>query len=886
MDGNWHSVSLKTAFKSLGSSPSGLSGQQAQSALSKFGYNELAMAEKEPWYIMYLSQFKSLPIMMLIAAAAISLALGLTVDNKKLIDAGAIVVAVLIATTFGFWQEYKAERALEALKRMVVLRSVVVRDKRDITINSRELVPGDVIILEEGSRVPADILLIEGANLACDQSTLTGESRPSEKSPCNLASKTVLLERRNMVFAGTTVVRGHCRGLVVETGMRTEFGKIVGFVAQDEEKETRLQANISELSKNLGYAGITLAVLFFAIGILRGEAMADMFVVAVTLAVAVIPEGLPTVLAITLALGVQKMAKKNAIVRKISAVEALGSATVICTDKTGTITQNRMTVQEIVLPGKTYPLSKGGLDSSAIRHDSGLCRAVEVMALCNNAIYVYDSGKETMSGDPTETALLSAVKLCGADERRLRLAHRAVGEIPFDSDRKMMSSIRLFGSRRMALVKGAPEKVLSHCTHALISGSEKKITPDIRKKMAADSRSLGESGMRVLALAYRPIGAIGKYTTQNTERSLVYVGLAGMEDPPRPEAQSAISLCRSAGIRVIMITGDSLATAKAIAAKVGMLSEGQKAVDGSELEGISEQGLQQILRNAAVFARVTPEQKYRIVESLSKSGEIVAVTGDGVNDAPAIKKADIGVAMGIAGTDVTKEVADVVLTDDNFSSIVNAVKYGRTIFNNIKSFVRYQISTNVAALTLMFAAPALSLPLPLLPIQILWINIMIDGPPALALGAEQPSADIMDRPPRDPKASFVSRNLVISILFIGLLMASITLAVFAFYLSFAPEKAGTVAFTLFVFLQLFNALNCRSGHESLFSRLFSNPGIYAAIALSLSIHLAIVFFAPLEEVFKTVPLEAGDLLAIVGAALLIIVLEEFKKKFLPHTTNY
>ena len=886
MDGNWYSGSAESSFRALGSSPSGLSEAQAQLALQKGGYNELVAEKKDPWYKLYISQFNSLPIAMLLAAAAISAALGFLVNPEKLIDAGAISVAMLIATSFGFWQEFKAEKALEALKKMVVLRSVVVRGGQDTTIDSRELVPGDVVILEEGSRVPADIRLIEAVNLACDQSMLTGESHHSDKSVCSLPAKTPLSERKNMVFAGTIVVRGHCRGLVVETGMRTEFGRIVGIVIKEPEHETRLQADISDLSKNLGYAGLILATAFFAIGLLRGEALVEMFIVAVTLAVAVIPEGLPTVLAITLAIGVQKMAKKNAIVRRISAVENLGSATVICTDKTGTITQNRMTVEELVLPEKAYGISVGRLDPSALRHDPCLLRAVEVMALCNNSLYVYDSGKESISGDHTEVALLRAATACGADERKMRAEHRVVGEIPFDSGRKMMTSVRLFGNRRMALVKGAPEQIIPRCTRLLLPSGEQQLTPAWRKKIASDARSLGETGMRVLALAYRHVPASGKYTSQNTECSLVYVGLSGMEDLPHPEVQQAISLCRTAGIRVIMVTGDSLATAKAVALKVGLMAEGQRAIDGSELEGLSDAEFSRVLSETPVFARVTPEQKYRIVSALMDSGEVVAVTGDGVNDAPAIKRADIGVAMGVAGTDVAKEVADIVLTDDNFTSIVNAVRYGRTIFNNIKSFVRYQISTNVAAITLMFAAPALSLPLPLNPIQILWINIMMDGPPALALGAEHPAHDIMRRPPRSPTASFITRNLVLSILSTGIIMAAISLSVFAFYTHYSPLKAGTVVFTLFVFLQLFHALNCRSGQESLFSRLFSNPAIYLAIALSLAVHMAIVYFAPLQSVFKTVPLEPGDLLTILAAASLIIIIEELKKKFLKQLTVY
>jgi len=885
-DDNWHSYSLASLYGKLKTSERGLSEKAAAERLSEHGANELVEIKKDAWYTMLLKQFFNLPILLLLAAAAISLALGMTVDDKKIIDAVAITVAVLIAVFFGFFQEYRAEKALAALKKMVVLRSVVVRGGREVEIESRELVPGDIVILEEGSRVPADMRIVESINLAAEQSSLTGESVPSQKSACTLTAKTVLSERENMLFAGTTIVRGHCKGVVIETGMNTEFGKIVGYVDREGEKETRLQHDISELSKNLGYAGIALALVFFAIGIFRGETATDMFVVAVTLAVAVIPEGLPTVLAITLALGVQKMAKQNAIVRKMPAVETLGSATVICTDKTGTITQNRMAVQEIVLTQSSYAIAQGALDASFIRKNSALRRAVEIMALCNNSMAIESYGKKVLSGDPTETALLSAVASCGGNEKRLRAEHKLVGEVPFDSERKMMSVIRMYGGKRFALVKGAPEKILPRCVKLLTNTGEGKMHPDNRKKALSDSHDLGNEGKRVLALAYRPIEKMAKYTSANTERSLVFVGLVSMEDPPRPEVHEAIALCRSAGIKVVMITGDSLSTARAIAMKVGLMEPGRRAMDGSELEGLSKAKLEALLPQIAVFARVTPEQKYNIVSAYMRMGEIVAVTGDGVNDAPAIKKANIGVAMGISGTDVTKEVADIVLTDDNFTSIVNAIKYGRTIFNNIKSFVRYQISTNVAALSLMFAAPALALPLPLMPLQLLWINIMIDGPPALALGAEPPSNEEMKKPPRSPKASFVNRNMVLSIFLLGLLMAAIALAVFGFYLSYSPAKAYTVVFTLFVFLQLANALNCRSAQESLFSRLFANPYIFIAIFISLALHMAIVFYAPLEEIFKTVPLAAEDFAVIIIASSLILVFEELKKKFFRHTTLY
>jgi Ca2+-transporting ATPase len=509
------------------------------------------------------------------------------------------------------------------------------------------------------------------------------------------------------------------------------------------------------------------------------------------------------------------------------------------------------------------------------------------MALCSTAMRVESDGESVMCGDPTEVALLRAVSACGASESSLRMEHRAVGEVPFESGRKMMSSIRLYGSKRLALVKGAPEKVIPRCTSVLIEGKPKPIAQKMARRFSSQAQQLGQDGMRVLALAYRPIAELPSYSSANTERSLVLVGLVAMEDPARPEVPQAIASCKSAGIRVIMLTGDSLHTAMAIASRVGLLGNGQRAVDGQRLEEMDDAGLARALSSAGLFARVTPEQKYRITKFLMESGEIVAVTGDGVNDAPALKRANIGVAMGIAGTDVSKEVADIVLTDDNFASIVNAVRYGRTIFANIKSFVRYQLTTNVAALLFMFLAPAFGLPLPLLPLQILWINIIMDGPPALALGAEPPAKDVMQKPPRNPSASFLSKNLIASILFLGTVMAAVSLCVFAFYVvAFEPYRAYTTAFTLFVFLQFFNALNCRSSHASVLSRPFSNPYLYFAIVICMGLQAAIIYYPPLQGIFGTVPLEPPDWGFILAAASLIVILEELKKKHLPQFTVY
>ena len=885
-DNNWHSISISSLFSKLGTSKNGLSKRAAAEKLSRFGPNEITQIKKDPWYVLFFAQFKSLPIFMLLVATAISLALGLTIDTSKILDAIAISVAILLAVTFGFWQEYNAERVLDALKKMTVPRSLVVRDNQMVLIDSRELVVGDIVLIDEGSRVPADIRLIEATNVAVDQSMLTGESLPASKQVSLFSAKTVLAEQKNMLFSGTIIVRGHGKGVVVATGMRTEFGKIVNFVTEEDDAQTPLEKSISGLSKTLGIAGLVFSILFFFIGLLQGQVAMHMLVVAITLAVAVIPEGLPTVLAITLALGVQKMAKKNAIVRKMPSVETLGSATVICTDKTGTLTQNKMTVQEIILASETYSIGQGKLDSRAAKRDVVLGRAIEIMALCNNAMSITSDENETMAGDPTETALLSAIAICGQDEKIIRKAHALEAEIPFDSMRKMMSVIRTSKNKRIAFVKGAPDKLILRCSKILLPAGEKPFTAKWKNKFLSDTNSLCSDGMRVLALAYRPVGKMGAYTSENTENNLVFVGLVGMEDPPRPEVSGAIALCKSAGIRVVMVTGDSPITAKAIAAKVGLLTQNKKVIDGVELASMSDEQLDRVLPSVAVFSRVTPADKYRIVSAFLRKGEVVAVTGDGVNDAPAIKKANIGLAMGITGTDVSKEVADIILTDDNFASIVSAIQYGRTIFANIKSFVRYQISTNIGALGLMFATSALSMPLPLLPIQILWINIMVDGPPAIALGSEPPTGKEMKMPPRDPKAKILTNNLIISIIFIGALMAAISLAVFGYYLSFEPQKAFTVVFTLFIFLQLMNALNCRSARESFISNFFSNKYLLLAIVGSLAVHMAILYYAPLQEVFKTVPLSLQDFGIILASASLIIILEEFKKRFLPKTTIY
>jgi Ca2+-transporting ATPase len=883
---SWHSLSIAAAYSLAGSSKSGLTQEEAARRLLKYGPNELESMGAEPWYFKLLSEFKSLPILMLVLAAAISIALGFTSDSSQFISAGAIIVAIFIAVFFGFFQEYKAERALDALKKMVVQRSVVLRSGIMYEVDSRTLVPGDIVVLSEGHRVMADMRLVESSNLACDQSILTGESHLSRKSDSPIPVRTPLGDRSNMLYCGTIVARGHCIGLVVATDMKTEFGKIAAFVSKNESSPTPLERDIDSISHLLGAGGIIICVLFFVLGFLEGIPVDRILLIAITLAVAIIPEGLPTVLAITLAIGVQKMASEGAIVRKMQAVETLGSATVVCTDKTGTLTQNRINVHQIILPERTYDIGNGTISEHDMQDDPVLARAIEGMVLCNNAMFVKEGEVEKVSGDPTEAALLWAARECSGKGRAMRLEQHLISEIPFNAARRMMTSVREYGKKRTAYVKGAPEQVLLCCTKILTEKGERALTRNERSHFLSEASSLGAQGMRSLALAYREIGVLKEYTAKNAERELVFVGLVGMEDPPRAEAAEAVALCQSAGIRVIMVTGDSLQTASIIASRVGILKRGMKTVDCCSLDSMSDEQLKKALLSTAVFARTTPEQKYRIVSLLKAMGEVVAVTGDGINDAPAMKTANIGVAMGISGTDVTKEVADIVLSDDNFASIVRAVRYGRTTFSNIKSFVRYQLSTNVGAVLLMFAALAFRLPLPLLPLQILWINVMVDGPPALALGMEPSSRNEMNAPPRDTKESFITKNLMVTIIFTGVLIAMFTLAAFTYYLSYAPMKAYTEAFVLFVLLQLTNAFTCRAGSKPLHERLFSNRWLLLAIFGSLLVHVAIIYYAPLQLVFHTMPLDASDLLFLVPFVVVMVLLEELKKKYLPLATKY
>jgi len=896
-----HSAPEGYLFNCLKSSKEGLTSPQAAESLSNFGPNELRLHQVSGPLQILIRQFKNILIVLLLLSAGVAFMV------NDLLDAIGILVAVALSVFFGFFQEYKAEQALSALRKIASPHANVIRDGRETEVLSSAIVPGDLLVLSEGDLVPADCRMLEGANVSSDQSALTGESVPSSKSPGTLGASTPLAERKNMLYAGTTIVRGHCRAIAFSTGVSSEFGKIAEKLASMEDEPAPLTQKISALGENIGKIAMALCFFFFLFGVWRGEEMAKMLIIAISLAVAAIPEGLPTVLAITLAIGVQRMAQQHAIVRKLPAVETLGSATVICTDKTGTLTANRMTLMRLFTRGTVYSIGGGPLDLRAgiFENDpasgggqtpadskalSDVRFALSCGALCNDAAIFYKSPEHISGtrGDPTEIAILVAAEKAGMGQEKLREQSRKISEIAFEYTRKMMTQVRMHGASPRAYSKGAPEKILSLCTKIIDGKGVRKITDSDRKEIHAMVEKFGRQALRTLAFAYSDLPSSYKAGDDDgIEKGMVFVGMAGFIDPPRKEVAEAIALSQSAGIRIVMITGDSHITASVIAEQLGLLSSGGKVRLGDEIGKMSEAELSLAVKDLAVCARATPEHKYMIVAALKRNGEIVAVTGDGVNDAPSIKAADIGIAMGVGGTDVARGAADVILTDNNFRTITMSIRQGRSIYENIRSFVRFQFTTNVAALTLMFSCPLLGFPLPLAPLQILWANIMMDGPPALALGIEPSRSDAMSRPPRKPSAPFVSRTLLASILTSGFLMFAITLAVFAYYDPIGNFKmASTMAFTTFIMLQLANAFNCRSDHLSAFNNLFSNKALIAAVLVAFLIHLGIIYLPDLQAIFGTVPLTRHDWALVAGGAIAMVAFEEMRKRFFEKLTEY
>ncbi|MDI9619076.1 calcium-transporting P-type ATPase, PMR1-type [Methanothermobacter sp.] len=820
----WARMSVKEVLKELKTSENGLDSDEAARRLEAYGKNELVEEKKAGPIRMFLAQFMDILIILLILAAVASYFVG------DVLDSAVILFVVVVNATVGFIQEYRAEKAMEKLKGLVSTEATVIREGMTQKVPASELTIGDIVIIEEGDNVPADIRLIEAYDLRIDESTLTGESIPVQKTHEDPED-----ERDVIAFMDSDVVSGRGKGAVIAVGMDTSIGRIAEMIQEDEGK-TPLQEKIASLGKSLGLIAVVVCAMVFAIQFLRGLPLVDTFMTAVSLAVASVPEGLPAILTLTLALGMQRMARSNAIVRRLLAVETLGSCSVICTDKTGTLTHNRMTVRESELTSPEM--------------------ALLVSALCNNATISDDR----VIGDPTDAAILSFAEENGYSRKDLEEKYPRLMEIPLDSKRKRMTTINQLADGRYLLIKGAPEIILGRCSYVDYNGSLRAMDDDELAKWMSRLNDMTSRALRVLALAYRKLP-----DGDEEERDLVFAGLVGMMDPPRKEAAEAIETCRKAGIKVVMITGDHRDTAVAIAHELGLMDDGL-ALTGRELDDLSDDEFEEMVEDVRVYARVFPEQKVRIVEALQRRGHVVAMTGDGVNDAPALKKAAIGVAMG-SGTDVARESSDMVLQDDNFATIVKAVREGRTIFDNIRRFVKFQLSTNVGAILTIVSASLINLPVPFNPIQILWINIIMDGPPAQSLGVEPPESDIMLRKPE--REDIMPRRNLLRIVIAGAVMAAGTLGLYMYMLSSGNgvERAMTVAFTVFVMFQIFNVFNCKSRTG------FSNKSLIVAVAASLLLQILVVYLAPLEGVFRTVPLTVTDWILIIAVASLILIAE-------------
>jgi Ca2+-transporting ATPase len=867
----------------------GLGEEVAAQRLVEFGPNRLLEVGRVPAWRQFASQFTEFMVLVLIGAAIVSGVL------QEWIDAVAILAIVVLNAVLGFVQQYRAERALEALKKMAAPLATVIRDGNLSSIPAEELVPGDVIALVMGDLVPADARLLETHLLEVDEASLTGESVPvKKKADVVLPDGCPLADRRNTVYSSTVVTYGKGTAVVTDTGMDTELGKIAHLVQTMGREETPLQRRLEEVGKLLVYGCLAIVIVVFGLGLWRGVPAVEMFLTAVSLAVAAIPEGLPAVVTIALALGVRRMVQRNALIRKLPSVETLGSATVICTDKTGTLTQSVMTVRKIGLLDQVVDVTGDGYapqgeflgDSGPVdREDHDLQLALKIGVLCNNANLIQDDAgsKWKAVGDPTEAALLAAAAKAGLWRADLGAEYRMLKELPFDSNRKRMTTIwREPEGAVTAYVKGAPDVVLGLCTHVQTNGKARRATPEDKEQLLALNNHFADEAMRVLAVAYRSVeGEVDEPSIEEVEQNLVFAGLMAMKDPPRLEAKEAIATARGAGLEVVMITGDHKATAVAIAKELDLYRDGDIALTGAELDEIDDQRLAEMVEQVRVYARVSPEHKLRIVRAWESWGHIVAMTGDGVNDAPALKEADIGIAMGITGTDVSKEASDMILTDDNFASIVSAVEEGRAIFDNIRRFIHFLLSCNIGELLAMFLASLFGLPMPLLPIQILWVNLATDSLPALALGVEPAEPGGMDRPPRPPEEGVITRRMATMMGIQGMIIGLLTLGAFAieyYVVGGGVERARVMAFSTTIFAQNVHAFNVRSNRFSVFQLgLFTNRWLVAAFGAVILSELAVIYVPFFQPIFKTMPLTLQDWGVVIGLGIMPLVIVEIVK---------
>ena len=889
---DWHtqtSDELETILQS--NLDRGLTEWEAQQRLAKHGPNELPEAPPVSALTLLLRQFTSVIIWVLIGAAVIS---GLL---QEWVDAAAILAIVLLNAVLGFVQEYRAEQSIAALKKLSITMAHVIREEMIRSIPARELVPGDLIQIEAGDRVPADSRVVYATGFQTQEASLTGESTPVAKSAEPIPQTEVPLgDRHNMLFMGTIVVSGKGRALVTATGAQTELGKIAALIhreTQAEQEETPLQRRLEQLGHTLLWLSLGIVTVVFLLGTLRGITAVTMFLTAVSLAVAAIPEGLPAVVTVTLALGVTRMVQRHALIRRLPAVETLGSTTVICSDKTGTLTKNEMTVTALYQGGEIFTVTgEGYAPAGEIRSNSelmtpalkpGLMTLLRASVLCNGAELRQESLIWHIVGDPTEGALLVVAAKVGLTKNHLEQENTWLGEVPFDSERKKMTVVRRTPSGPVAFVKGAPDVLVRDCQAWLTRGGDiQPLTDAIRQEITATNQRLASQALRVLGVAMRPLDRIPDvYDAKSLEHDLVFLGLVGMKDPIRPEAKAAVEACRAAGIRTVMITGDHKDTAVAIAKELGIMEPGEQAISGAELNQLSDEELGDRVKAAAVYARVTAEHKLRVVRAWKQQGAVVAMTGDGVNDAPALKAADIGVAMGITGTDVTKEASDMVVMDDNFASIAAAVEEGRAIYDNIRKSVYFLLSCNISEILLMLLATLFGLPLPLLPVQLLWINLVTDGLPALALAVDPADADLMQRPPRPPQEQFLTRASLLRLFVQGTFIAVITLLTFLYCLygmDLNLDRARTLTFTVMVLAQLFHALNNRSENRSIFALgLWTNKPLLATVGLSALLQAGIVSWPPVQSIFKVAPFDPEHWVLAIGIGMLPLVAMEIWK---------
>ena len=872
----WHTMEVTAVAATLRSTPTGLAAADAARRLEEHGPNELETHKSISAWETFAAQFKNVLVLILLSATIVSGFLG------HALEATVITVIVLFAVMLGFIQEHRAGRALEALRKMAAPTARVLRDGEEVVLPARELVPGDVVVVRMGDRAPADARVLQSINLTMDEAALTGESVPVEKTAAAIEEVALPIgDRRNMLYAGTIAAYGRGRAVVVATGMSTEFGQIARMVESVDAGRTPLQENLDKLGATLGKAALVVVALVVIVGLARGVPAIEIFMFGIALAVAVVPEALPAVVTISLAIGVRRMVKRQALVRRLPIVETLGSTSVICSDKTGTLTRNEMTVRQLCVNGQVLELSGTGYDptgdlledGAAVQPSTAVQLLLRAAVLASDARLVKREGRWTIDGDATEGALLVAATKTGLDPAVLTDDEPRVAEIPFTSDRRRMTTLHGASTPLVAYSKGAAEDIIAGCTRHRVAGADAPLTAADREWFRDVEQRMAGNGLRVLAIAMKHDAS-----TADAESDMTLLGMVALLDPPRPEARVAVQTCEAAGIRAVMITGDHPLTARTVAQELGILTS-HRVVTGQELDKMSDEALAQEVGDIAVYARVSPADKLRVVGAWQKRGNIVAMTGDGVNDAPALKKADIGIAMGVTGTDVSKEAAGMTLLDDNFATIVAAVEEGRVVFGNIKKYLMYLLSCNVGEIVLLAGSVIVGLPMPLTAVQILYVNLATDGLPALALAVDPPDDDLMQRRPRDPRIGVFTRPVVAMLLAAGLWSAIVNLTLFVWLLEHGRPLGEVMAMTFvtLVLIQFFNAYNCRSEQRSVFRRPFANRWMNRAVAWEVVLLIAVIYVPFLQRAFGTFSLTTADWLLVVSLAFSIVPVIEAVK---------